>query len=959
MVEVYDPFATNEYNQYTEAVTVTVGQYNLILPPRFPFYSKDLVLKRNGVALVQGVDFVLVYPFDKLVQYTAMPVYTAVWLLKEYTGSFELTYRAVGKYSTDREDYLTYLKDTPITVPIPRYDDYLGDVFISDVPVQFSRDEWCGETELLNVLKAFGDHYSTPQDSLAEVNNVLSVLLDGYTKIVTFADLASHVNRKDNPHGEKYYDIGALGNTEPAAAALTLNGDTLAALAVKIKVIAQSNFSLTGTKLRSGTTFNQPLTMTDTSRVGASGGLQIDTLGGIKSSNPIRHGLGNEILKLTTPDTVLTIDTSKPNDESLVVNGQSVITAGNITKHLALPDAVNLKYVFANTATIIVTGKGSVDEPLDISLVYKDASLTVVGLGRVTNEFGLSTTLAATPYLLSKAVETLPSKLKRDSSINGVAFSGTGMTLDKSHLGLDKVEDITDVDLPVSTAQQVELDKYSVIGHDHTPAHYGYGIATGSALGVSTVTDLDGAGVLAASTYPEFVSVFDDVSSSTDGSPIKESWKLKRYGAVNRNKPDGVYTSGTDIVFGKAVPFLYDGAVQTIAPAMLSTVGYSGTIYVYVQVTTLPEYVIFDTLQEAAKSLTYIGWFKVNTTGISDYQIQNVTYNPNSDSFNRHMYDAAPHAYTMPELTRPDLPPATSLSSARGYLTATLGNSDISVSGKYPLFSGKVSENTSKTDIALINVQPSSSGDREHSTVGGWLVSAYTGEYVCINGVTISTDSETVYIDGDAQIIASGFALEYATAAYIETIGETSLTYTFIYESDKLSSSDIQYQDAGYSAQLTYNENGRVSKYNSDILGNVEECVYEYIDNVLVKITSTVDGVIAVTTYEYDEHGQCSVAVVTTGEEIVTTTYGYINDILITATVVTSSTTTLLEYKYDDEGRLIKYTDTLANLPAVVTLTYTDQHVSESTAVTNTANTVTEYAYADTGLTGLVNVHVP
>ncbi|WP_218670331.1 hypothetical protein, partial [Salmonella enterica] len=92
---------------------------------------------------------------------------------------------------------------------------------------------------------------------------------------------------------------------------------------------------------------------------------------------------------------------------------------------------------------------------------------------QLTDEFGTAENLAATPALIEKLDAEFTGKLVAAKSyINDMQLTSS-ITIDKITFGLGNVANTPDLDLPISVAQQTELDKYSPKVHQHPSSVFG------------------------------------------------------------------------------------------------------------------------------------------------------------------------------------------------------------------------------------------------------------------------------------------------------------------------------------------------------------------------------------------------------------------------------------------------------------------------------------------------------
>ena len=95
-----------------------------------------------------------------------------------------------------------------------------------------------------------------------------------------------------------------------------------------------------------------------------------------------------------------------------------------------------------------------------------------------------STTTAATAASLAAVVTALNGYVLKSVTINGQALA-SNITFDKTWYGLDQVNNTSDLNKPISTAQQDALDLLANIGHKHDASGIEFNDATSDTFGVT------------------------------------------------------------------------------------------------------------------------------------------------------------------------------------------------------------------------------------------------------------------------------------------------------------------------------------------------------------------------------------------------------------------------------------------------------------------------------------------
>lgn len=193
--------------------------------------------------------------------------------------------------------------------------------------------------------------------------------------------------------------------------------------------------------------------------------------------------VGNNPVTLQAGDNQLVL---YPDDRGLLWRGKKLLDPTTVAPYLPGNTAGGTGLFYgASTATVELTGSGIKASPFVATFILPVAEdVTTLACWQLTDEFGTAENLAATPALIEKLDAEFTGKLVAVKSyINDMQLTSS-VTIDKITFGLGNVANTPDVDLPISTAQRAELDKYSPKVHQHPFTAFGTGNATTAKRGL-------------------------------------------------------------------------------------------------------------------------------------------------------------------------------------------------------------------------------------------------------------------------------------------------------------------------------------------------------------------------------------------------------------------------------------------------------------------------------------------
>lgn len=370
--------------------------------------------------------------------------------------------------------------------------------------------------------------------------------------------------------------------------------------------------------------------------------------------------VGNNPVTLQAGDNQLVL---YPDDRGLLWRGKKLLDPTTVAPYLPGNTAGGTGLFYgASTATVELTGSGIKASPFVATFILPVADdVTTLACWQLTDEFGTAENLAATPALIEKLDAEFTGKLVAVKSyINDMQLTSS-VTIDKITFGLGNVANTPDVDLPISTAQRAELDKYSPRAHQHPFTTFGTGNATTAKRGLikfgldvdDATLALDGSVVIAQT------SQIEKLESVVGGVDSEARLDIIRFGKSGNDLID-VTVKDKILVTLPASTYFIGGETYAV-PLMtinvserfpkLNTEIYAG-IFVDI-VDNKAKYIIHDSYSQAeTDTMTRVGLIGVNDISeVFVTELRNVT---RLDDFrelkdhkaddNAHIHRSAPRA---------------------------------------------------------------------------------------------------------------------------------------------------------------------------------------------------------------------------------------------------------------------------------------------------------------------------
>lgn len=504
----YDPTGTNVaclIKGERWSLSSINNAYRCIIPELAPFFAKDLKVVHitTGKTLRVGVDFYLGHRYKEIEAVASDPIYGSISFLDpSLFGEVELEYRTLGgDYVTVQRDVANYLVNLLVDPVQVHWDDVLNKPEF--YPPEDHEQSWYDFVNTQGIADAINDvtnsieTYSQKFDT--EGFEYIMNRIQQLETIVLNSGFDKHIINISNPHSVSYDQADALGATESAVRSLKAYGKTLIELAAYINAREITEADLDHyLRKTDDQVITQSLVLKDgVAKIRNSGIESIIDLsnGSVKiTCKGTAHLLANtdrtvsdESAYLQAGNNILRVRSQGPGllRDGLTYNNAVVIHLGNLREYLGTVNFGVVHVTTVDTATGNWTGVGTSADPLKVTDVIPIASSSTLGgvmLTAGTNS--TSTTTAATAASLAAVVTALKGYVLKSVTINGQALA-SNITFDKTWYGLDQVNNTSDLNKPISTAQQDALDLLANIGHKHDASGIEFNDASSDTFGVT------------------------------------------------------------------------------------------------------------------------------------------------------------------------------------------------------------------------------------------------------------------------------------------------------------------------------------------------------------------------------------------------------------------------------------------------------------------------------------------
>lgn len=482
-------------------------------------------------------------------------------------------------------------------------------------------------------------------------SDVLSILKKYHAlvdQLYRDAPAHAHVPRKDNPHRDTWGAIRALENNGIASDATLVYGKTQPQLTDYVNNLLPKLSTLANKLLRlpaaaqsiNGTFGMKPGLTSITSAVGTD---ESEGVGAQFTVDPrVIRFIGRDSQTVNAGNNPITWQGGAnqlilyPDSRGLEFNGKKLLDPTTVGPYLPGNESGGDGLFYGtSTATVTINGNGIQSVPFICTFVPPESDdLGLMAVRLLATEFGDREDLAATPALIKKLDQQFTGKLVAVKSyINDMPLTSS-IYIDKTNFGLSNVQNIPDVQLPISPLQRAELDKYAVVGHTHTPAALGIKRATTTEFGLvqfGTAVDdatlaLDGAEVIRQA---DAITEIEKVAKTVDSGA---SINIIRYGLPGTDIIENGITYTDWMVTIKANDYFvgreYKVPLSTFNLAELFPATHEDAEFgVYVDAAgDAGKYIIYENPNTAeTETMTKIGSIITSETGVVFVEIRNVT----------------------------------------------------------------------------------------------------------------------------------------------------------------------------------------------------------------------------------------------------------------------------------------------------------------------------------------------
>ncbi|ECM9269637.1 hypothetical protein YK18_03690 [Salmonella enterica subsp. enterica serovar Enteritidis] len=482
-------------------------------------------------------------------------------------------------------------------------------------------------------------------------SDVLSILKKYHAlvdQLYRGAPAHAHVPRKDNPHRDTWGAIRALENNGIASDATLVYGKTQPQLTDYVNNLLPKLSTLANKLLRlptaaqsiNGTFGMKPGLTSITSAVGTD---ESEGVGAQFTVDPrVIRFIGRDSQTVNAGNNPITWQGGAnqlilyPDSRGLEFNGKKLLDPTTVGPYLPGNESGGDGLFYgASTATVTINGNGIQSVPFICTFVPPESDdLGLMAVRLLATEFGDREDLAATPALIKKLDQQFTGKLVAVKSyINDMPLTSS-IYIDKTNFGLSNVQNIPDVQLPISPLQQAELDKYAVVGHKHTSAAFGIKRATTTEFGLvqfGTAVDdatlaLDGGVVIRQA---DAITEIEKVAKTVDSGA---SINIIRYGLPGTDIIENGITYTDWMVTIKANDYFvgreYKVPLSTFNLAELFPATHEDAEFgVYVDAAGDDgKYIIYENPNTAeTETMTKIGSIITSETGVVFVEIRNVT----------------------------------------------------------------------------------------------------------------------------------------------------------------------------------------------------------------------------------------------------------------------------------------------------------------------------------------------
>lgn len=636
-MENFNPYASEEFRFTESGIPLSGGNGDCFIFPSGPFFTKDHTLTVRGEELKEGKDFVFIIEHKGGTHRTAMRVYAGVYIFKG-TG-FIPTLSAITfgeRYHSDPDR----LKDLLVNKSLEElfnisYDELLLDDYIPPVKVQFDVDTWYGEEELCAQLDVLRQHVESSHYNEKVVYHILDHYLSFLESIMYNPAIQQHLDATGNVHHFTPEELGARRVNGNAPNTDRVFGYSKAELISLIISTLPTMSDVSGKFTKDGGTVTKITLDTEMSQIGAPD-FTIDRHGGqfyIDSSKDVEFkGLssnGTSRIRVTLGTNELVIDGL---EGKIYFNGSELVTSGNIDEIVSENSSIVADIKTTNTATLEWEGSGSSDDPLTPKL--NNTTFLGNGYDIITHSPVQGSEKGISPQGAKIVTELLATKASKGYQV-GKQILNQSLNLTKADFDdLNRVENISDKDMPLSVKARNKVTEYSLDGHDHPSTDFTIAMAT-----------KDNHGIFTYGAYNAFkaseLKVWTDRTFETRAKLVdaidKESMNVFIFVDGKDTHLDSIIFNQFRLVFPELTCYV-KGREVVIPPQALDFTTVEEHInryfYIYYDISTNRYYFSTEKLENRLE----LGWCFTDRVGIKSHDIRTVLYIFDSISNNEHVF---------------------------------------------------------------------------------------------------------------------------------------------------------------------------------------------------------------------------------------------------------------------------------------------------------------------------------
>lgn len=484
-MDTFNPYADPSFGFTEQGVRLLNDGSGCFIFDSGPFFTGDLILTSNGKELYEGKDFIFILPYKEATHRTAMRIYGGVYLFDGERRLPTLKATSLGsRYQTDTETIKLLLKDKTVSELLTtNYDDVISNSYVPPVKIEFDKDIWYGEEQLRNQIGVLKEAIGNKRVDDTVGYALLISVVDSLESVITNPIIENHLLNKVNVHHTTPEELGLRRRTLNAKDSTRIFGYTKEELISLIRSTLPDESALAG-KLTSDGGSVQKLKLSDKLSLVAGDGFVIDSYDGqlsIDSRSNISVGTDSLETIIRVGDNVLRIDATA---KKVFLNGDELVTTSNIDQIIAGVSDLEADIKTEDSDSIEWSGNGSSDDPLVPRL--KESFLLSNGYDYLTSSSIEGSPLGVSPAAVKPLSDSLDRKLVKGQQLCGMVWNGDINITKENVGGLERVENYSDANMPLSDLAKAELAKYSSVGHKHTQNEVSPSYASESLVGLFT-----------------------------------------------------------------------------------------------------------------------------------------------------------------------------------------------------------------------------------------------------------------------------------------------------------------------------------------------------------------------------------------------------------------------------------------------------------------------------------------